>query len=347
MSSRKVVGLFAVMILALTATVCVGFSYPLIAIAQGQAPPRDARPGQPRPATSQETELQKAIAAAPTASVSLYLDLVKLQEARGATADAEATLQAAQKAFPSDGAIANQLAAFYLRQNQFDKAIAILEDQAAADPSNSQRHHLVATFYEEKVRKDQSLSPTERATYIQAGIAAEDRALTYTPDYVDAMVYKNILLRRQAADETDAGRRVQLIAEADALRSHALELTKKKGTSDTTGARAIQSERTLLSTSGEGAPVRVGGNIKPPTKVRDVRPVYPPDAMAARIQGVIILEVVIDTSGRVGDAKVLRSIPLLDEAAVEAVTQWEFTPTLLNGAPVPVIMTVTVNFTLQ
>ncbi len=94
-------------------------------------------------------------------------------------------------------------------------------------------------------------------------------------------------------------------------------------------------------------PVRVGGNIKTPTKVKDVPPVYPPDALAARVTGVIILEVTIDTDGHVYDAKVLRSIPLLDNAALEAVRQWEFTPTELNGMRVPVIMTVTVNFTLQ
>ena len=95
------------------------------------------------------------------------------------------------------------------------------------------------------------------------------------------------------------------------------------------------------------APVRVGGNIRSPTKVRDVKPIYPPEAQTAGIQGVIILETTVAADGRVSDAKVLRSIPLLDEAALDAVRQWEFTPTLLNGVPVPVIMTVTVNFTLQ
>jgi TonB family protein len=93
-------------------------------------------------------------------------------------------------------------------------------------------------------------------------------------------------------------------------------------------------------------PVRVGGDIKEPTKLRDVRPVYPAEAQAARVQGVVIIEAVIDTNGNVADAKVLRSVPMLDEAAVGAVKQWRFTPTLLNGAPVPVIMTVTVNFAL-
>jgi len=95
------------------------------------------------------------------------------------------------------------------------------------------------------------------------------------------------------------------------------------------------------------APVRVGGNIKPPTKTHDVRPVYPPIAQSARVQGVVIIEATIGADGRVKDTKVLRSIPLLDQSAVDAVKQWRFTPTLLNGVPVPVIMTVTVNFTLQ
>ena len=95
------------------------------------------------------------------------------------------------------------------------------------------------------------------------------------------------------------------------------------------------------------APVRVGGNIKPPQKTRDVRPVYPPIAQSARVQGIVIIEATIGPDGAVKDAKVLRSIPLLDGAALEAVRQWVFTPTLLNGVPVPVIMTVTVQFTLQ
>ena len=95
------------------------------------------------------------------------------------------------------------------------------------------------------------------------------------------------------------------------------------------------------------APVRVGGAIKQPTKVRDARPVYPPIAQSARVQGVVIIEAVIGPDGKVQEAKVLRSIPLLDAAALDAVRQWQYTPTLLNGIPVPVIMTVTVNFTLN
>jgi protein TonB len=77
-----------------------------------------------------------------------------------------------------------------------------------------------------------------------------------------------------------------------------------------------------------------------------VKPVYPADAMADKVQGIVILEAVIGIDGSVENARVLRSVPRLDQAALDALLQWQFTPTLLNGAPVPVIMTVTVNFTL-
>jgi protein TonB len=93
--------------------------------------------------------------------------------------------------------------------------------------------------------------------------------------------------------------------------------------------------------------VRVGGRIKAPTKTRNVQPVYPQIAQRARVQGVVIVEATIDPGGKVRETRLLRSIPLLDQAALDAVRQWEYEPTLLNGVAVPVIMTVTVNFTLQ
>ncbi len=93
--------------------------------------------------------------------------------------------------------------------------------------------------------------------------------------------------------------------------------------------------------------VRVGGNIKEPKKLKNVPPSYPDIAKQARVQGVVILECTISPQGKVQDVKVLRGIPLLDQAAIDAVKQWVYTPTLLNGVPVPVIMTVTVNFRLN
>lgn len=93
--------------------------------------------------------------------------------------------------------------------------------------------------------------------------------------------------------------------------------------------------------------VRVGGDVQPPTKTRHVSPAYPSLARAARVEGLVVIEATIDLEGRVREARVLRSVPLLDEAAVEAVRQWEFSPTRLNGRPVSVMLTVTVRFRLQ
>ena len=95
------------------------------------------------------------------------------------------------------------------------------------------------------------------------------------------------------------------------------------------------------------APLRPGGDIRVPRKIRHVAPVYPPLALSVKKQGVVILDAVIGEDGFVRNVRVLRSIPLLDQAAIDAVRQWQFTPTLLNGHPVPVVMTVTVSFEVK
>ena len=94
-------------------------------------------------------------------------------------------------------------------------------------------------------------------------------------------------------------------------------------------------------------PIHVGGTISRPERIHYVAPEYPALARAARREGTVILEAVLDTDGTVREARVLRPTPLLDEAALEAVRQWRFTPTLLNGQPVPVVLTVTVVFSLR
>ena len=94
-------------------------------------------------------------------------------------------------------------------------------------------------------------------------------------------------------------------------------------------------------------PVRVGGDILPPKKVRDVAPRYPVVAQQARIEGTVIIEAVIGVDGHVQSARSLRLTPFLEEAALDAVRQWVFTPTRLNGVAVPVVMTVTVDFRLR
>ena len=97
----------------------------------------------------------------------------------------------------------------------------------------------------------------------------------------------------------------------------------------------------------ERAPIRLTSQLQGPERTKYVAPDYPAIARSARVSGVVILEAVIAEDGSVRDVRVLRSIPLLDRAAEDAVKQWRFTPTLFNGQTIPIVMTVTVNFTLE
>ena len=97
-----------------------------------------------------------------------------------------------------------------------------------------------------------------------------------------------------------------------------------------------------------GVPQRLGGNIQPPVKVYYPQPRYTEDGRQARIQGVVILEAIIDARGDVTNVKVLKGLPLgLDESAVEAAKQWKFEPATLDGEPVPVYLNLTIRFSLQ
>lgn len=98
---------------------------------------------------------------------------------------------------------------------------------------------------------------------------------------------------------------------------------------------------------GPSGPLRLGSTVAPPKKIKDVRPVYPQVALVTQARGAVILDVTIGTDGKVQDAKVIHSIPQLDLAALEAVRQWEYEPTRINGALVALIMTVVVNFAIQ
>ena len=96
------------------------------------------------------------------------------------------------------------------------------------------------------------------------------------------------------------------------------------------------------------APVRIGGQIKPPQLLRRVEPEYPPLAVAAHIQGVVILEATVNEEGAVMDVKVLRSVnPILDREAERVVRQWRYSPVVLNEVPVPFVLTVTLSFSLE
>ena len=138
---------------------------------------------------------------------------------------------------------------------------------------------------------------------------------------------KELAVTARAAGDKAAADAVAGKAKADAVAA--------KARADAAAARA----------KAKIATVRVGGQIKPPTKIKDVKPIYPAIAQSAGVTGSVTIEATIGEDGKVSDAKVVRSVALLDQAALAAVRQWEYMPTLLNGVPVPVLTTITVNFT--
>lgn len=103
----------------------------------------------------------------------------------------------------------------------------------------------------------------------------------------------------------------------------------------------------VMSPSTVAPVVRIGGALAAPKLIHSVPPRYPDIAQMARLSGIVILEAVVDAKGQVESVKILRGIPLLDDAALEAVRQWRYKPLLLNGVPTRFILTVTVQFTIK
>jgi TonB family protein len=262
-----------------------------------------------------------------------------------------------RRAQPGKADSYHALAGLYSRTGQFDRAIGVLEEATALNPSDANGYQIVVTFLSERA-KDPSLAVADRLGYVRQGITFADRALAAKPAFLEAMIYKSLLLRTQAGLESDATTQQGLLREADALRNEAIKLRQTLPAQTTFVPKGAvpppppppppAPSVVPAGTSVDGTkPLRVGGSIGVPTKIKDVRPVYPEDARASGVQGVVILEAVIDETGAVSSARVLRSIPMLDQAALDAVRQWQFTPTLLSGVPVSVMMTVTINFTTQ
>jgi protein TonB len=104
----------------------------------------------------------------------------------------------------------------------------------------------------------------------------------------------------------------------------------------------------VFSDEPPDVPIRIGGEVVPPEPISRPQPLYPDIARKARVTGVVIVEAIIDKQGNVTDARVLRGLPMgLSEAATNAILRWKYRPATLNGRPVAVYLTVTVNFTLQ
>lgn len=141
----------------------------------------------------------------------------------------------------------------------------------------------------------------------------------------------------------DHARELAVAAKAAADKA-AADATSERERADAQAARTAKASAAARSAKPV-APLRVGGQVRPPIRVKEVAPVYPAIAKSAQVQGDVVIEATIDEAGKVADAKVVKSVPMLDQAALDAVRQWEYQPSLLNGVPTPVVMTVTVKFT--
>ena len=190
---------------------------------------------------------------------------------------------------------------------------------------------------------------------VDAAKAAVDKAATDRADQYAAESLKAAQDARAALDaelKAQEGKWVKSYDKAKELAVAAKAAGDKAAADAVAGkekaeavAAKAKADAAARARAARRAPVRVGGQIKPPTKVKDVKPEYPAIARTARVAGAVTIEATIGEDGKVIDAKVVRSVPLLDQAALDAVRQWEYMPSLLNGVPVPVLVTVTINFT--
>jgi tetratricopeptide (TPR) repeat protein len=159
-----------------------------------------------------------------------YFQLAKLYEDAGETEAAEKVYIAARNAKPTEVNTYIQLAGFYTRQGDFPKSIEAFEQRAQQEPSNPEGHYAVATQYWDQAYRGVGVRDADKRTYVQKGLTAIDQAIKLRPDYVEAIVYKGLLLRSQALLEKDPSRQQALIRQAETLRDQAEEIRKKKAT---------------------------------------------------------------------------------------------------------------------
>jgi tetratricopeptide (TPR) repeat protein len=157
-------------------------------------------------------------------NVGSYAVLATSYENAGDYDAAERTLLLAKVANPWDPLGYTNLAGFYNRQGQFGKAIAALEERASIEQTNPQAYYTIATYYWDKAYRDFKLSNAKKQEFVGKGLESIERALQLKPDYIEAFVYKGLLLRLQANLEPDPLRQQELIREADDLRDRAQQL---------------------------------------------------------------------------------------------------------------------------
>jgi tetratricopeptide (TPR) repeat protein len=157
-----------------------------------------------------------------------YFALAQLYENAGRYEDAEQAINRAKELRPNDPTVLMQVGTYYNRQGRFDDAIAAFEQRAAKEPNNPEAYQYMVPFFWEKAQKDHTLNDAQKREYIERGLAAANKALSIKSDYLEAVVYKGLLLRTQALIEKDRKKQEALLAEAKTLQEKALALRKKQ-----------------------------------------------------------------------------------------------------------------------
>ena len=176
-----------------------------------------------------EPVLERIIAIDPRDTTG-YILLSNLKSEMGDYEAAEAALLKARDVNPDEPAIYARMADFYNKQGDFDKTIAALRERAAKEPENPEAFYTIATYFWDKSYRDFRITDATKAEYASLGIAAADQAIKLNPNYLEAVTYRGLLLRVQAAIEKNAAKQKSLITEAEAMQARALEIRKQKAT---------------------------------------------------------------------------------------------------------------------
>ena len=175
----------------------------------------------------QEPVVQQLITTDPT-NPDNYFRLAKLYEDSGLYAEAEQVFLQVRDLRADDPTVYLQMAGFYDRNDEFDKTIEALRQRAVIEPDNPEAFYTISTFYWEKAFRDFRLTEEQELEHVMLGLTEADKALELNADYVEALTYKNILIRMQANLTEDLDLQEQLIAEADVLRDRAQALQDRR-----------------------------------------------------------------------------------------------------------------------
>ena len=174
-----------------------------------------------------EPIVQRMIQLDPSDSTN-YFALANIYESAGNLDEAEAMLKKAQEARPKEAAVYQQLAGFYQRQGEFEKLITAVKQRAELEPNNPEAHYAVATYFWDEAYRNTRLGEAQKRDYVKQGLTAVDKAIALNPDYIEALTYRGLLLRVEAAMEKDAARQKALLNEATQLQEKAVGLKKKQ-----------------------------------------------------------------------------------------------------------------------